>query len=242
MSRRRLFAVIAVALTAPLPASAQGGGVGAPEGGRSAPPLQISKETGLQAAATIDQAAGPMQIERVRSGVLLAPDFKLTEIDGRTSELVGGYGGWVTDKTFFVGGGGYWLANGSRDRRLGYGGVVLQWMARGDRALGYSIKGLVGGGESTLSRPITQPVRFPDLSPVDGRTGASRQLRSITTSIRTRQGFFVAEPELDVLVRITGSLHVTAGAGYRFIAAGRGDESRIRGAVGTVGLQLGGGF
>src|SRR5438876_8706594 len=84
----------------------------------------------LSAPATVDrltsvdaqQPAGPMKVERVRSGVLVAPDFKVTRFDGRTSELLGGYGGWLSDKTFFVGAGGYWLAHGSSDRRLGYGG------------------------------------------------------------------------------------------------------------------------
>jgi hypothetical protein len=196
----------------------------------------------LRSAADTEQPAGPMTIERVRSGVLIAPDFKVTRIDGRTSELVGGYGGWLSDKTFFIGGGGYWLANGSRDRQLAYGGVVLQWMGRGDHTIGYGIKGLIGGGESTLSRTVTQTIRFPDLGRMDGRIEAGRQPQSITTSVRTHQGFFVAEPEADVVVRITKALRLTVGAGYRFIAAERGNEDRLRGAVGTVGLQLGGGY
>jgi hypothetical protein len=230
MSAKPVFAVLVV-LLAPLPAAAQDGSTDSP--------LQTSGAA--LAAATAEQPAGPMKIERVRSGVLLAPDFKVTEIDGRTSELVGGYGGWLADKTFFIGGGGYWLANGSRDRRLGYGGLVLQWMARGDRSLGYSLKGLVGGGESTLSRSVTQTIRIPERL-IGGRPQAGRQLQSITTSIRTRRGFFVAEPEADVVLRITKTIRLTAGAGYRLIAAEHGDESRLRGAVGTIGLQLGGGY
>ncbi len=221
MNGRRAAIVLLFALM-PLPAAAQSG-----------------EPAGSQSDGTGQPGAGPMTIERIHSGVLLAPDFKITEIDGGTSELIGGYGGWVTDKTFFIGGAGYWLANGARDRRLAYGGLLLQWMGRGDRTLGYSIKGLVGGGESTLSRTITQPVRFPQVRLFDPRMP---QPQVITTSIRSHQGFFVAEPELDVMVRITRSLHLTAGAGYRFIAAEHGNESRIRGAVGTVGLQLGGGY
>jgi len=206
-------------------------------------PLETSGAIALRSAADTEQPAGPMTIERVRSGVLIAPDFKVTRFDGRTSELVGGYGGWLSDKTFFVGGGGYWLANGSRDRRLAYGGLVLQWMGRGGQTIGYSIKGLIGGGESTVSRTVTQTIRFPDLRRLnDGRIEAGRQPQSITTSVRTRQDFFVGEPEADVVVRITKTLHLTVGAGYRFIAAERGDENRLRGAVGTIGLQLGGGY
>jgi hypothetical protein len=228
--------VVLLVLIAPAIARAQGRPIDSP--------LDTSLAAiALRSAADTEQAAGPMTIERVRSGALIAPDFKVTRIDGRTSELVGGYGGWLTDKTFFIGGGGYWLANGSRDRRLAYGGVVLQWTGRGNHTIGYGIKGLIGGGESTLSRTVTQTIRFPDLRRMnDGRFEAGRPPRSITTSVRTRQGFFVGEPEADVLVRITNSLHLTAGVGYRFIAAERGNENRLRGAVGTIGLQLGGGY
>src|SRR6266702_4119933 len=209
----------------------------------------------LSAPATVDrltsadtqQPAGPMKIERVHSGVLVAPDFKVTRFDGRTSELVGGYGGWLSDKTFFVGGGGYWLANGSRDRRLGYGGVVLQWMGRSDETIGYSIKGLVGGGTSTLANTVTETVRVPNLRPNDGgmlpirppQSAPPFTTQTITTTIRTHQEFFIAEPEADAVIRLTKSLRLTVGAGYRLIAAEHGDQNRLRGPVGTIGLQLG---
>ena len=78
--------------------------------------------TPLTAAAQ----GGPMIVERVENGFLGAPDVKVTEVDHRTSELVGGYAGWVFDQTIFVGGGGYWMANHSSDRELGYSGFVVQ--------------------------------------------------------------------------------------------------------------------
>ena len=206
--------------------------------------------TAVVASADTEQAGGPMTIERVHSGLLVAPDFKVTRFDGRTSELVGAYGGWLTDKTFFIGAGGYWLASNASYRRLGYGGVVLQWMGRSDRTIGYSIKGLVGGGESTLGQTITETIRVPDLRGLDGRLLPSRppqtepafRNQTITSTIRFHQAFFIAEPEADAVVRITKSLRLTLGAGYRLIAADRGNESRLRGPVGTIGLQLGGGY
>jgi hypothetical protein len=36
-------------------------------------------------------------------------------------------------------------------------------------------------------------------------------------------------------------MRITAGAGYRFTVADYGGDSRLRGAVGTIGLQIGGG-
>jgi len=97
-----------------------------------------------------------MIIERIHSGFLVAPDVKVTEVDKKTSELVGGYAGWVTDDTFFIGGGGYWLANQSHDREMAYGGLVVQWLAHTSNRFGYSAKGLVGAGRATLSSPLPQ--------------------------------------------------------------------------------------
>ena len=51
-----------------------------------------------------------MIVERVKSAFLVAPDFKVTEVDHKTSELAGAYAGWLTDNTLLIGGGGYWLA------------------------------------------------------------------------------------------------------------------------------------
>ena len=70
---------------------------------------------------------GPMIVERVKSGFLVAPDVKITEVDNSTSELVGAYAGWLTDQTFFIGGGGYWLANTSGDRDMG----TAVWLSSG---------------------------------------------------------------------------------------------------------------
>src|SRR6267378_2758954 len=70
------------------------------------------------ATPTNPNAQGPMIVERVKSGFLVAPDFKVTGVDHKTSELAGAYAGWVTDNTLLVGAGGYWLANRSKDREM----------------------------------------------------------------------------------------------------------------------------
>jgi hypothetical protein len=239
MSAKHL-SVLIVVLLLPGAATAQQTSGGSGESGGF-------RQSGGFSAVAIDldqtQPAGPMKIERVQSGAVIAPDFKVTRFDGRTSALLGGYGGWLSERTLFIGGGGYWLVNGGHDRGLGYGGLVLQWLGRGDQAIGYSLKGLVGGGEATLAQTITQTVRFPDLRGIDGRLQVpQRTPQTITTRVRTEQAFFIAEPEADVVIRLTRSLHLTAGAGYRIIAAEHGNESRLRGPVGTIGLQLGGGY
>ena len=182
---------------------------------------------------------GPMTVERMHSGFLVAPDFKFTEVDHRSSALVGGYAGWVSDDTFFIGAGGYWLASESRDREMAYGGLVVQWFAHTRDRVGFSAKGLVGGGQARLSSSVFtiqdlrdfDRVHIEQVFPVPG--GFS--------NVRFREGFFVAEPEVDVRLRLTSHLRLTGGIGYRFIAAEGRDGNRLRGSVGSVALQIGGG-
>jgi hypothetical protein len=188
------------------------------------------------------QSQGPMRIERVHSGLLAAPDYKVTDVDHTTSQLLGGYAGWITDDTFFIGGGGYWLVNGSPNHEMAYGGVILQWLARTNRTIGYGVKGLIGGGEAELSTTVSQLVRVPAFGGFrfDPRID-QRVNQVITTQVRTHEGFFIAEPQADLFVRVTNSMRVTVGAGYRLIGADHGASDRLRGAVGTIGFQIGGG-
>jgi hypothetical protein len=169
---------------------------------------------------------GPMTVERLHNGFLAAGDVKITEVNRRTSELVGGQAGIVFDDAFFVGGGGYWLANNSRDREMAYGGLVLQWMQRPNARIGYGARALIGGGEATLSRTVAQVIRTP-------RGSATQNI-----SVRYRQDFFVAEPEANVSLRLLGRLRLTGGVGYRLISSEGRDENRLRGVTGSLGLQI----
>ena len=175
--------------------------------------------------------SGPMTVERIRSGFLVAPDFKVTRFDGQTSSLAGVYGGWLNDRTFFIGGGGYWLTDRSRAHDMAYGGVVVGWFAQGDRRVGFGAKGLIGGGEATLADDVTilrPPIR-----------GVPQP--SFTTTVRFRNDFFIAEPEADVLVQLNRHLKLTGGVGYRLVSGVRGSDRRVRGTTGSVALQIGGG-
>lgn len=182
------------------------------------------------AAASAQPTQGPMTVERLHNGWLAAGDVKLTEVSRKTSALVGGQAGWVIDDAIFVGGGGYWLANGSRDRRMAYGGLVLQWLQRPRARVGFGAKALVGGGQATLSRTIGIPVPLP--------LPLSRGLAIRDANVRYEQNFLVAEPEANVSLRLFGSLRLTGGVGYRFIASEGRDGNRLRGVTGSVGLQI----
>jgi hypothetical protein len=205
------------------------------------------------APATSPVTQGPMVVERMHNGFVFAPDVKLTEVDKKASALAGGYAGWLTDDTIFFGGGGYWLANQASDRKMAYGGFVAQWFTRSDRTVGFGVKGLVGGGQATLGSTLTEifgfpppTTRLPDLLndprlsrivgdlhplPIGGAT-------TLTTRFRQREAFFIAEPEVDVVVKLSKQLRLTGGVGYRFIDAEARNDNRLRGATGSIALQF----
>jgi hypothetical protein len=201
-------------------------------------PLAASAQS---APAQNPRSQGPMIVERVQSGFLVAPEVKVTRFDRRTSELVGGYGGWLSDQTFFIGGGGYWMANRSRDRSLAYGGLVLGVMPRSDRTVSFGVKGLLGGGRATRVQSVTLLVDDRD-GRFDGPIAPSRIVvpTPIVTNVRVRDEFWVAEPEANVLVRFSRHVHLAAGASYRFAGRERGRSDGLNGASGTIALQFGG--
>jgi hypothetical protein len=180
-----------------------------------------------------------MTIERVHSGFLAAPDVKITSVDHSTSTLAGGYAGWLADEVFFIGGGGYWLANNHSDHKMGYGGVVVGLMPRTDRTISGGVKALFGGGQATLGTTVDEFVFPPPVAAPPGQRVPAPQpaIRSIT--VREHSDFFVAEPEADMFVNFSRHVRLVGGVGYRFIGD-RAFDRRLRGATGSVSLQIGG--
>ena len=177
-----------------------------------------------------------LTIERVKNGFVVAPDFKVTTIDDRFSKLVGAYAGWVSDDTLLVGGGGYWLVNQSRDLKMAYGGLVVEWRVGASRRVAFSGRGLVGLGDATLSSSISamRDARFSPREP-------ERSITAPVSVIRFNDQFFVAEPQANVLVRVTKWLRLNGGVGYRLIGSGDGLGDRLRGATGSLAFQFGSG-
>jgi hypothetical protein len=210
-------------------------------------PMTAAAQSGGSAPAPASQ--GPMIVERVHSGFLIAPDVKITEIDKKASGLVGGSAGWVADETIFIGGGGYWLAEKSRsDRQMAYGGLVVEWFVHNGDRFGFGAKGLFGGGRATLPGSVTQIL--PVLNPRDldrltpTQVNELLRTRTVTTTVRLREEFLVAEPELNARIGLAKHVRLTVGAGYRFTGRdrrGNDNQFRLNGATGSLGLQIGGG-
>jgi hypothetical protein len=175
-------------------------------------------------------------LETIQSGFVAAPDFKFSELDGEFANLLGGYAGWLTDRKLFIGGGAYWLTNGPAGADLTYGGALVEWFAQRNDRFNVSFRGLVGAGTGRLAVDVDAD-EFPQ--PVFGGRGRHRGFHGFPSSVRVEEGFFVAEPQAVASYTYTPWLRLGAGAGYRFIGAASGLESRLRGPTASVSLQFG---
>ena len=213
-------------------------------------PLTASAQTAADATQPpVNQ--GPMTVERIHSGFAAMPEVKITDFDGKASGLIGGSAGYVAEEAFFIGGGGYWMATDrSRSRELAYGGAVMQWFVLKSDRFGVSGKVLLGGGQAKTPQTVTQVVGLPAPRELDRLTQAQFndlvRAHTVTSTVGVRQDFFVAEPELNARLAFARHVRLTLGAGYRFAGndwwryRGSGRNDRISGAVGTLGVQIGG--
>ncbi len=196
-----------------------------------------------------------LTIERVEQGVVFAPDARVTEVNGETAALVGGYVGWMTDRTWLLGGGGYWLANQDDDLQMAYGGLVAEWRARGHERVAFGVKGLIGAGRAQLGTTIGEDFG-PDMSPpsrlmfgrpvrfaeAGHRGGGSTSLRvPDDTAILVREYFFVVEPEANVMWHFAEWARLNLGVGYRITAGAGPLDDELRGVSASVAVQFGGG-
>lgn len=174
-------------------------------------------------------AQEPPARDGLRHGGFGAPVVKLTEIDGNFGVFVGGRGGWIIDGTVMIGGGGYSLANrgdfedvtddsgspGSLE--MAYGGLELGYVVRPEGRVHLAVGLLIGGGGLTWSADETSNTDADD-------------------------AFFVAEPEVDVVVHLASFMRAAVGVGYRLA---RGVElfdignAEVSGPAAVLSLQFG---
>ena len=223
----------------------------------------FAQTTPAQSAAA--PASGPLVLEQIHDGWVLAPDVKVTSVDRRTGELVGAYGGRVFDGALLIGGAAYWLANDRHDSNLAYGGLVVGWLSPEVGRIRFGARGLVGGGSGTLGITLTgfpgpQPfggrgdIRFgaPDPRTTDPRattptTGApaapTRPPATAPTmqSVRFvgRDDFFVVEPTASIAVRIAHGVGLSCGVGYRQTTRSRILRDRLSGPSANLAMQFG---
>jgi len=194
--------------------------------------IVLSAPALAQGIASQPANQGPMTVERLQNGWAIAPAFKVTQFDSGTHTLAGAYGGWVMDNSLLIGGAGYWLTDPSRTRNLSYGGGLVEWRQRVGRPLGFSVKGLIGWGSATVATTVSVRGFDRDLDPRFAPVVTTRQLAF-------REDFFVAEPEANLLVNVSSHVRLHVGGGYRAVTGAHGLDEDIRGATGSVALEIG---
>lgn len=206
-----------------------------------------AQDTGPAPATPTDQGAGPLVLERVHNPFVVAPEYKITEVDGDTRQLIGGHAGWLLEDQILIGGAGYWLADGSRDTRLAYGGLLIGWTMSADHRVRFGGRGLVGGGTATLASDLAV---FPvDIDGgIGGRGNDGRVVRfgsgpaatvPKTIRVRGRDDFFVFEPQGNATTRITDHVGVDLAVGYRWTGFSDFLRDRLDGVTGSLALQFG---
>jgi hypothetical protein len=187
-------------------------GPGAPPSRAESPPVDPSPPA----------PPGPIRQTSVTpsgDGFMIAPDFKITSVDHHTTGLAGVYGGAVFAGRLLLGAGGYWQVDSSYAGQLAYGGFVAEYRFLHDSPIGLNVNGLAGYGQLWGARPVPYgyygygyPYAYP------------------------YEGFFVGEPQLQVVARFGPDVRLVGGAGYRFTSA---DFRELDGLTVSFSIQFG---
>ena len=106
-----------------------------------------------------------------------------------------------------------------------YGGAVVGWQSWSAGPIGLDVRGLVGFGQATSNQTVT----------VIDRSGHA----IATETHHVSSDLFVAEPQVDLLVRFTRHLHLDIGGGYRLANASHFGNDHFSGATGSIALSVG---
>jgi hypothetical protein len=152
----------------------------------------------------------------IQHGGFGGPVVKFTTIKKEFGVLVGGYGGWLINHTFMIGGGGYGLANIIQPDasvikntspwnkyiypdegriQFGYGGVILEYISNQSKLLHYNFNLLIGAGGVQYSRK--------DRNDYDEDSYADE--------------LFVLEPSIGAELNIASFFKLNLLAGYRYV-------------------------
>ena len=181
----------------------------------SLPPAPAAPPAAAAPGSPASPSSPVVEVARIDDGFAIAPDFRITEVHHETTQFAGFYGGAVLAGQLLIGAGAYWQTNSSTD--MWYTGPVIEWRVFADRPVGITAHGLFGYGEADF----TQAIAF------GGRRHGGHFF--------AREGFFVGEPEVQVIARLTSYMRLHAGVGYRFTSA----TQDLSGVSGSISLQFG---
>ncbi len=161
-----------------------------------------------------------------KSGGYGAPELKVGPLNGESSLFLGGRGGWIIGHKFVLGGGGYGMTNSNTFMEdpihkpsglpddstrvikidMGYGGVLLEYIAMPRKAVHLSFPVLIGAGGANLGARyyVAQSEYLPE--------GVA------TYDYVENSGFFLVEPGVYLELNMTKFFRLTAGGTYRFVS------------------------
>ncbi len=149
----------------------------------------------------------------IDNGGFGGPVVKFSQIDNRFALLVGGYGGWLINHSFMIGGGGFGLANsirGSREAQVyygtgnnlklqfGYGGLMLEYIGEPNSLIHYNVSALIGAGG--VNYGYIENMYWPYNDNFDDASTC-----------------FVFEPGAGAELNVTRFFRINAGASYRLV-------------------------
>ena len=166
----------------------------------------------------------------IEHGVFGGPALKVTQFHDDVGVMIGGRGGWIINHTLSIGAGGYGQIDDvdspvtDRYLNVGYVGGIVEFIILSDRAIHLSVNALIGvGGVNHLDK---------------GRKAEDRYWGWHDQS----DGFFVAEPGVDLMSNVTKSFRAGVGVSYRHVngidSEGLSD-SDISGLSATVTFKFG---
>jgi hypothetical protein len=138
---------------------------------------------------------------KIEYGGFGSPVLKSSQIGDDFSFLVGGRGGWILNHKFSIGGGGYGMVNrivahdiqGSPVVQFGYGGIIFEYVLNPRKLIHFSAATLLGAGGVGY---FWEQWHGYDVESV---------------------GFFVAEPEINIMLNVTEYFRIGLGGSYRYI-------------------------
>ncbi len=205
----------------------------------------VTAGVAVPVAAQPDDTGGSFTVEEIDNGWLVAPDFRLTEIDSELTAAAGVYGGYLLDRRLLIGAGAYWLDGHRTD--LSYFGPLVEWSTKTGGRFDVALRTLAGFGSATryasfggIPGPAFEDRSQFSLPPWFGRGGRGSGHRfPHFGSYYYYDEFAIVEPHVSLLTRVTDWLGVTVGVGYRATNTDlpRGDS--LNGASFSLGVRLG---
>lgn len=143
--------------------------------------------------------------KKPRHGGYGATTIKLTQVNGQSATLFGGRGGYIYNKRFSIGGGGYVLLNNidtsqgyttvPANIEMVYGGLILEWIINSRKLFHFSLSSLFGGGVAASENLFWDYLMKRDET----------------------ENFFVIEPEINLMLNAARHIRIGISVSYRLI-------------------------